>query len=96
MSNALGTGRVPRHLEESGGVRNGEEVLVEQGEAFSFHDILPKILGPFIAKFVLFAQVRTSGGAVAGDCKVRFKLTYALLANFEVEFLRVHKDTCAA
>ena len=96
MSNALGTGRVPRHLEESGGVRNGEEVLVEHGEAFSFHDILPKILGPFIAKFVLFAQVRTSGGAVAGDCKVRLKLTYALLTNFEVEFLRVHKDTCAA
>lgn len=69
MSNALGTGRVPRHLGGAGGVRNGEEVLVEQGEAFSFHDILPKILGPFIAKFVLFTQVRTSGGAVAGDCK---------------------------
>ena len=78
------------------GIRNGEEVLVEQGEAFSLSDIVPKILEPFIAQLVLVTQVCASGGAVAGDCKVRFELTSALLTNFEVESLRVHNGTCGA
>ena len=87
---------VPRHLEESGGICNGEEVFVKQGETFSLPDIIPKILKPFIAQLVLFAQVCASGGAVASDCEVGFELASALLTNFEVESLRVHKGTCAA
>ena len=87
---------VPRHLEESGGICNGEEVFVEQGETFSLPDIIPKILKPFIAQLVLFAQVCASGGAVASDCEVGFELASALLTNFEVESLRVHRGTCAA
>jgi hypothetical protein len=45
---------------------------------------------------VLFAQVCASGGAVASDCEVGFELASALLTNFEVESLRVHRGTCAA
>ena len=87
---------VPRHLQEACGISNGEEVLVEEGEALSFPDVIPKILEPFIAQLVLFAQVGASCGAVAGDCEGGFKLTSTLLAHFVAESLRVHKDTCAA
>lgn len=76
--------RLDFHLEESGGICNSEEVFVEQGEAFSLPDIILKILKPFIAQLVLFAQVCASGGVVACGCEVGFELASALLTNFEV------------
>jgi hypothetical protein len=44
---------------------------------------------------VLFAQVCASGGAVASDCEVGFELASALLTNFELESLRVHRGVLA-
>lgn len=46
---------------EASGISDGEEVLVEEGEALSFPDFIPKIPEPFIAHLVLFAQVGASG-----------------------------------
>ena len=81
---------VSRHLEQPGGIADGQEVFVEEGEPLALSDVNGSASESFVPVAVLPCEVGAAGGAVVSRRFLRSEFASALLTNFAVGVLRVH------
>ncbi len=82
---------VSRHLEQPGGIADGQEVFVEEGEPLALSDFNGGASESFVPVAVFPpCEVGAAGGAVVSRRFLRGEFASALLTNFAVDVLRVH------